>query len=30
MRLVPDHPECRTLEATGAGWVFVDDAVKAA
>jgi Subtilase family len=28
--LVTDHPECTTLEATGAGWVFVDDALAAA
>jgi subtilisin family serine protease len=28
--LVPNHPECTTLEATGAGWVFVDDALAAA
>ena len=27
---VPGHPECTTLEATGAGWVFVDDALAAA
>jgi Subtilase family len=26
---VPGHPECSTLEATGHGWVFVDDAIAA-
>jgi hypothetical protein len=28
--LVTDHPVCTTLVATGAGWVFVDDALAAA
>ena len=28
--LVTDHAECTELEATGAGWVFVDDALSAA
>jgi subtilisin family serine protease len=28
--LVASHPECTTLEATGHGWVFVDDALAAA
>jgi hypothetical protein len=26
---VPGHPECSTQEATGHGWVFVDDALAA-
>ena len=26
---VPGHPECSTLEATGHGWVFIDDALAA-
>jgi hypothetical protein len=26
---VPGHPECTTQEATGHGWVFVDDALAA-
>jgi hypothetical protein len=28
--LVAGHPECTKLEATGAGWVFVDDALARA